>query len=295
MATEDSGVELPPKIGVHPREDCYIHAMPCYVRSLDTALIKWAAGYPSNFEKGLPFINGVIVVNDPETGLVKCIMDSALVTAWRTGAATGACARIMSGETAETAAIIGAGVQGQATGVALKEGLDKLKELRVYDVVESQMEKFEKEVGSQCPGLKIVRAADPQRCVEGADVIATAVPTVDNPKPFVKKQWLKPDALVITEDHDAAVCPEIMHDGLFICDYRRQYLQFQQLGLSFKDYPKNEGIYADMSEICSGAKAPIHQGLRGAVLMGIAMHDIMTVRLVMDKLSSTDIGQDVEI
>lgn len=295
MAASDSGVELPPKIGIHPRQDCYIHAMPCYVKKLDTAIIKWAAGYPPNFEKKLPFINGLIVVNNPETGLVECIMDSALITAWRTGAATGVCAQLMSAPGIESAAIIGTGVQGMATAAALKEGLPELKELRIFDLTASQMDRFVGEVSPQCPGIEIVKTQSAQKCVDGAEVIATSIPTVERPKPFIEKAWLKSDALVITEDHDAAVCPEVMRDGTFICDYRRQYLQFQRLGLSFKDYPKEEGIYADMSEICSGAKAPVKTGLRGAVLMGIAMHDVMTVRLVMDKLSGSAIGQEVEI
>lgn len=295
MAAADSGVELPPKIGIHPRDDCYIHAMPCYVKKLDTAIIKWAAGYPPNFGKNIPFINGIIVVNNPDTGLVECIMDSALITAWRTGAATGACAQIMSGPGTKSAAIIGTGVQGMATAVALKEGLPGLKELRIFDVAESQMARFENEVGPQCAGIKIIRTPSAEKCVEGAEVVATAIPTVEKPKPFIQKSWLVKDALVITEDHDAAVCPEVMHEGTFICDYRQQYLQFQTLGLSFADYPKNDGIYADMSEICSGAKAPVKSGLRGAVLMGIAMHDVMTVRLVMNKLRGSSLGQEVEI
>ena len=33
-------VEMPPKPGIHPKEDSYIHAMPAYIPSLNSAGIK---------------------------------------------------------------------------------------------------------------------------------------------------------------------------------------------------------------------------------------------------------------
>ena len=57
-------VELPPKPGIHPRKDSFIHAMPAYLADDDVAALKWVAGYPANKERGLPYIAGLIVVND---------------------------------------------------------------------------------------------------------------------------------------------------------------------------------------------------------------------------------------
>ena len=57
-------VEMPPKIGVHPRPDAFLHAMPAYLRELDVVAMKWVSGYPDNPARGLPAISGVIVVND---------------------------------------------------------------------------------------------------------------------------------------------------------------------------------------------------------------------------------------
>ena len=36
-------VELPPKPGIHPRPDSFIHAMPAYLRDDDVAALKWVA------------------------------------------------------------------------------------------------------------------------------------------------------------------------------------------------------------------------------------------------------------
>lgn len=291
-ATES--VELPAKIGIHPRKDCYIHAMPCYAPSLDFALIKWAAGYPSNFDKKLPFINGLIVVNNPDTGQVEIIMDSAWVTAWRTGAAAGVCAQFMS-EGAETAAIVGTGVQGVASGIAFCDRISTLKELRIYDIVPAQLDRLEKETAPYKGGVKITRCRTVEECVTGCDIVASSVPTVEKPRPIIRKEWLKSDVLAISSDYDAGFCPEVMNDGTFVCDDRNQYLMTQSWGTYFQAYPTEKGLYADMAEICAGQKAPVKKGLRGAVLMGIAMHDIMTVRLIQEKLKTKDLGQTVEI
>jgi alanine dehydrogenase len=44
LAMAAGRVELPPKPGVHPREDAFIHAMPAYLVDDDVAGMKWVSG-----------------------------------------------------------------------------------------------------------------------------------------------------------------------------------------------------------------------------------------------------------
>ena len=81
-------VEMPPKPGIHTQPDAFIHAMPAYIPSLGAAGVKWISGYPGNQAKGLPYITGLLILNDPETGVPTAIMDATWLTAQRTGAAT---------------------------------------------------------------------------------------------------------------------------------------------------------------------------------------------------------------
>ncbi len=81
--------EMPPKPGIHPRTNAFIHAMPAYVKEVEAAGLKWVSGYPANVEKGLPYITGLPILNDPETGIPIAVMDSAWITAMRTGASVG--------------------------------------------------------------------------------------------------------------------------------------------------------------------------------------------------------------
>ena len=82
--------EMPPKPGIHTQPDAFIHAMPAYIPSLGAAGVKWVSGYPANQQKGLPYISGLLILNDPETGFPLAVMDCTWITAQRTGAATAA-------------------------------------------------------------------------------------------------------------------------------------------------------------------------------------------------------------
>src|SRR5512139_1564969 len=60
-------VEMPPKPGIHTQPDAFIHAMPAYIPALRSAGLKWVSGYPENKKFGLPYISGLLVLNDVET------------------------------------------------------------------------------------------------------------------------------------------------------------------------------------------------------------------------------------
>lgn len=67
--------EMPPKPGIHTRPDAFIHAMPAYIPALRAAGMKWVSGYPDNQTKGLPYISGLLILNDDDTGLPLAVMD----------------------------------------------------------------------------------------------------------------------------------------------------------------------------------------------------------------------------
>src|SRR5512142_2003082 len=68
-------VEMPPKPGIHTRPDAFLHAMPAYIPAANAAGMKWVGGYPENHGFGLPYITGLLVLNDPETGVPLAVMD----------------------------------------------------------------------------------------------------------------------------------------------------------------------------------------------------------------------------
>jgi len=109
----NGNVEMPPKPGIHTLPDAFIHAMPAYIPSMRSAGIKWVSGYPENFKRGLPYINGLMILNDVETGIPYAVMDCSWITAMRTGAASALSAKYLARPDSETVGILACGVQGR--------------------------------------------------------------------------------------------------------------------------------------------------------------------------------------
>jgi ornithine cyclodeaminase/alanine dehydrogenase-like protein (mu-crystallin family) len=92
-------------------------AMPA--RGDGLALVKWVTSFPSNPERGLPVVTGVIVVSDAETGTELAIIDCRSITWLRTGAAAAVSAQVLAAPGASSAAVIGCGVNGAWAGRCL--------------------------------------------------------------------------------------------------------------------------------------------------------------------------------
>ena len=78
------------------------------------ALLKWVTSFPGNPARGLPTVSGLVVLSDAETGVVVALLEAGAVTALRTGAAAVLAAETLGRADAETAAVVGAGVNGWA-------------------------------------------------------------------------------------------------------------------------------------------------------------------------------------
>ena len=68
--------EMPAKIGVHPHQEVFFHAMPAYVPGRLALGMKWIECYPNNPGKfNLPQTTGLLILNDPLSGCPIAIMD----------------------------------------------------------------------------------------------------------------------------------------------------------------------------------------------------------------------------
>jgi hypothetical protein len=116
-------VEMPPKPGIHPGGgDNFIHAMPAYIPAMKSAGLKWVSGFPQNFQRGLPYINGLLILNNPDTGLPISVMDCVWITAMRTGAATAVAAKYLARTDSSILGILGGGGQGELVSGSVVSG-----------------------------------------------------------------------------------------------------------------------------------------------------------------------------
>jgi ornithine cyclodeaminase/alanine dehydrogenase len=224
-------VELPPKPGVHPRKDSFVHAMPAYLRDEDVVALKWVAGYPANKERGLPYITGLIVLNDAETGLPLAIMDGAEITAARTAAASGVCVRRFAPEGWRRAAILGCGEQGRFH-TRLLRALEPDVRIRAWDPHPERIERL---------GEEVEAAGGWEDAVAGADVVVTAGPIVDDPSPPIRPEHLGECWLALPIDFDFYVGAEaVAAADLFLADDVGQFEYYRELG-HFQGWPEPAG------------------------------------------------------
>ncbi|MFO0981269.1 MAG: hypothetical protein U1E76_05855 [Planctomycetota bacterium] len=119
-----------------PRPTCtrartsFLHAMPAHLPGKSATGIKWVSGYPRNPLRGLPYISGLMVMNDSDTGIPVGVLDASWITAVRTGACTAATARSLARPGAQVLAILGCGVQGRTNAEALRVVLPGLAQPR---------------------------------------------------------------------------------------------------------------------------------------------------------------------
>lgn len=291
-------VELPPKIGVHPRHDAYMHAMPCWVGGdVDMAGIKWVCGYPTNLSRKLPYNNGVFVLNSVETGVVEAIMDCNWMTTWRTGAAAGLGAKYFADPKSEVVAVVGLGTIGKITLRAFKETLPCMKVVKVYDPVQSQAEKYVEAMKDIVPGVTFEICKGYRDVCMDADVVTSCAPIIANPTRPVKADILKKNVFCMTSDYCSTFGAEVVSQGSsFVCDDKGQYLWTQEQGDYFQNgYPTESEIYADICEVAAGKKEPVHEGRRTCLFMGIAVNDVMTAKLIMEKAKEQNAGSVLKL
>ena len=85
--------QMPPKIFFQPAGDRFYSAMASCCPPLGFAGGKWQSGDPKNPARGLPYVQGLYVLNEHETGCMVAVMDAKWITGMRTAAASANAAR----------------------------------------------------------------------------------------------------------------------------------------------------------------------------------------------------------
>jgi alanine dehydrogenase len=154
---------MPPKVYVpaYPAGD--FRAMPALGGG--HALLKWVTSFPGNPARGLPTVTGLVLLSDASTGEMRAAFDAGAVTALRTGAAAVLAAETLGRPGAETASVIGAGVNGKATAKTFGA---RGRPVMIWDVDGGRARAVAEELGA--------RAAGSSEDALAADVVVTVTP-----------------------------------------------------------------------------------------------------------------------
>lgn len=280
--------EMPPKPGIHPGGgDNFIHAMPAYIPALKSAGIKWVSGYPGNAARGLPYITGLLILNDSETGIPIAVMDCVWMTAMRTGAATALSARCLARPDSSIVGVLGCGVQGRSNVEALKV-LFPLKRVMAFDVEPESLRSYADEIEKRLD-LEVTPVKTPQEAVTGCDLIVTAGPILKKPHATIQAGWMDAGAFASLVDFDSYWHPDAMGEAAKFCtDDTAQFLHYKEGGY-FQDTPP---LHADLGELIigkkSGRETPEERTMTAN--LGLALDDMAVAPLLYRRASEKGIG-----
>src|SRR5512133_2556097 len=154
--------------------------MPAYLPDSRGLGAKIVSVFPGNPGRGLPTVNALVALLDPETGLPIALLDGTYLTALRTGAASGVATDLLALPGAETAVVFGAGVQARTQLLALC-AVRAIRRAWVYDRDTDRARQLVAEMaGKERVPADLRLAASPVEALREAQIVATAT-TSDTP------------------------------------------------------------------------------------------------------------------
>jgi len=285
-------VEMPPKPGVHTMPDAFIHAMPAYIPSMRSAGIKWVSGYPENYKRGLPYISGLMILNDVETGIPYAVMDCTWITAMRTGAASALSAKYLARPGSETVGILACGVQGRTNLEALA-CLFPLKRAYAYDILPEVQEKFIADMTGRF-GFEVVGVEEPKQAVVESDLVVTSGPILKHPNPTIERDWLRPGAYGSAVDFDSYWTGDALAQmDRIATDDHAQFRYYKSVGY----FQQTPDPYADLGELVAGVR-PGRESEKErslAINLGLAMDDMAVAPTIYRRARDQGLGIELAL
>ncbi len=144
--------------------------MPCFAG--DTFGTKFLTVFPENPAKGHPAIDGLMVLNDYETGGILAILDGKSLTSIRTGAVGGVAVKHTTPQSAASLGIVGAGTQGFHQAIFACKARP-IREVSVFDRYPGAVLSFVERLSKELPGVKVRGTASTEELLSLAEIVVT--------------------------------------------------------------------------------------------------------------------------
>ncbi|MCX6826551.1 MAG: ornithine cyclodeaminase family protein [candidate division Zixibacteria bacterium] len=290
---------LPLRIGITPPDGLALY-MPAYLKEMNALACKIVSVYKNNPLKfNLPTTIGKVLLQDPGTGEVICIMDGGYLTAVRTGAASGVATQYLArADKGQVAGIFGAGVQAKMQLWAMTVARP-IACAYVYDISSATTEAFIKEMGAELK-LDIIPADSPGQILAESDIICTASSSAT---PLFDGSQVRPGTHIngigshtpTARELDTTIIKrsKIVADSFEACLKEAGDIMIPiQEGVIRKD-----DLYAELGELITGRKAARTNDSEITLFKsnGLAIQDVAAAKLVYEKAKKAGIGKEVTL
>jgi ornithine cyclodeaminase len=260
-----------------------------------TVAFKTSYKFNVNEDQSLQKYYTSLLLYDDATGLPIALMDCSLVGALRTPAASALLARSCARSDAQTALVIGSGVQGQNAFPFLVTAMPQLKRLIIHGNHESGIAAAIERLREHYPDRRIEVSSNLEQSARSADIIIGAAGSAsEKASGAVRRAWLKPGALAILVGY--GLHPELLHHA-----DRRVATSEAQMRVTGTDLADAQGdlpaVDAELPDILAGGKpGREHDDQRVfAYNSGMIITDIALGRLFAERARAQQLGQTVRL
>ena len=185
-----------------------------YIEGLDSFAVKVASGFFNNPKLGLPSSNGLMILLDSQTGVIKSVLlDKGYLTDVRTAIAGAIASKYLSNPESSTVAIIGTGIQARMQLEALSLVRD-IKNVNVWSRDIKKTHAYIEDVSKNI-NLNFTAFDNTNEVVNNADILITTTPSK---KPLVDYSSLPKGIHITAMGSDAEEKNELEPDIIKNCD-----------------------------------------------------------------------------
>jgi alanine dehydrogenase len=259
---------------------------------------KTNANFPGNPKAhGLPTIQGAILLFDAANGCPLAIMDSAEVTALRTGATTAVAVRYLARRSASILTLVGCGTQAGAQLRAVS-AVRELRQVFVSDIDPASAARFAEEQGKALR-IEIEPVSDLARAISRSDICVTCTPSR---RFIVERDWVPPGCLVaaVGADNESKqeIDPALFRSARVVVDSLEQCAAIGDLHHAIDAGAMTRGeVHAELGEIAAGRK-PGRQSETETILFdssGVALGDVAAAALVYERAVEAGRGASIRL
>lgn len=191
-------------------------ALPAGIEGAPTTVgVKIINANPANVSRSLPRASGLLLLFDPSTARVVCVMAAGHVSSRRT-AAVSALAVERFAPSARSLALIGAGPLAAAHLAVGRRVMPDLAEVRLFDLAAQRSAQLAQQASELFgEAVDVVVAPTARDAVVGADVVIAVTTTTT---PYVEWDWIEPEATIVNVSLDDCHAEVLERAALLVVD-----------------------------------------------------------------------------
>lgn len=272
--------------------------------------VKLVSFFGKNAEKGIPTMVGVIVLTDANTGVPLGFLNGEYITGIRTGASCAIAVRELARPESENLLVVGTGNVALFNAAAVLTMMPHIKHVRICDPLDyNRTRNFLKDLEKRCEAIGAnlsselifsgVTPPELANTVKDSDIIVTATPSKE---PIIKKEWVKPGTHISCMGADMPgkeeIDPEITKGAVIFMDDRPQCITDGEIEIPLKKgIISEDDIAGEIGDLLIGQTEGRKDDKQITIFdsCGLALHDLATANIAVNKAEEENLGSTVEI